>query len=107
MSMNSLIINTLKPLGVPVKLLKHKGPEPTYISFFEYNQNGALHGDDQELKSGHYFQVDIFSKSDYTDLVQQVKDKLKAIGFTRTFETEFYEKDTDFYHKVIRFNFVQ
>lgn len=107
MSLNSLIINNLKPLGVPVAFLNYKGKATTYIRFFEYNQNGALYGDDQELKSRHFIQVDIFSRNDYTDLVKQVKDKLKTIGFIRNFETEMYETDTDFYHKVLRFNFVQ
>ncbi|MBT2696346.1 hypothetical protein J7E79_02705 [Bacillus sp. ISL-40] len=107
MSINSIIINALKTLGVPVSFQNYKGSATTYIRFFEYNQNGALHGDDQELKSAHFIQVDIFSKGDYTELTNQVKQKLKEIGFIRTMETEMYERDTDFFHKVIRFNFVQ
>jgi hypothetical protein len=107
MSLNSLILSTLKPLDVPVKYLKYKGSEPTYITFFEFNQSGAMYGDDQELKSRHSIQVDIFSKGDYTNLTEQVKKNLIEKGFTRTMEIEFYETDTDKFHKVIRFNFVQ
>ncbi|ALC80447.1 hypothetical protein [Bacillus gobiensis] len=110
MSLNSLIINTLKPTGFPVRfltLLESDGNPPTYIKFFEYNQSGALHGDDRELNSSYSIQVDIFSTGNYSNLVKQVKALLIETGFSRTFETEFYETDTEFYHKVLRFHFVQ
>ncbi|HFK2719185.1 TPA: hypothetical protein ACG1DY_005037 [Escherichia coli] len=110
MSLNALIINTLNPLGFPVRFLelfKKDGSPDTYITFFEYNQNGNLHADDHEIRSNHYIQVDLFSKEDYTDIVKQVKELLKTVGFTRTFETELFETETEYYHKVIRFIFVQ
>jgi hypothetical protein len=107
MNLNAIIINALKPLGVPVDFQKYKGEETTYIQFFEYNQNGAIYGDDQELKSSHSIQVDIFSTTDYTDLTKQVKEKLKEIGFIRAMETEFYEDDNDVFHKVIRFKTIR
>lgn len=107
---NSLIINTLKPLNVPVRfhaLLNKDGDPDTYITFFEYNQNGALHGDDSEIKTRHSIQVDIWSKGDYSNLTNDVRNRLINVGFTRNMETEFYEADTETYHKVLRFYFVQ
>jgi hypothetical protein len=103
--MNALIINTLNDLA-PTAYLKYRGSETTYITFFEYNQNGALSADDEELYANHSYQVDIFSKGNYINLIREVKSKLKGIGFTRTFETEFYENDTGLYHKVLRFYYV-
>lgn len=107
MSLNSLIINTLKPLGVPVAFQTYSGNESTYITFFEYNQRGALHAEDEEKRIAHSIQVDICSTGDYMNLAKQVKDKLLSIGFTRIMETEFYEPDIKLYQKVIRFNYVQ
>lgn len=110
MNLNSLIINTLSSLNIPVRfhtLLEEDGDPSTFITFFEYNQNGALHADDQEVKTNHFIQVDIWSKGNYNEIVKQTKAKLLAVGFTRTYETEIYETDTETYHKVIRFNFVQ
>lgn len=110
MSLNSFIINTLKPLGIPVRfqdLSEEDGNPDIFITFFEFNQTGALHGDDQELKSRHSIQVDIWSIGDYTDIVKQTKELLKEAGFIRTMETEIYERETETYHKVLRFNFVQ
>ncbi|MBS4188651.1 hypothetical protein KHA94_00255 [Bacillus sp. FJAT-49705] len=112
MSLNSLIISTLTPLGFPVAFQalspEEKALNPhTYITFFEYNQRGALFADDEEIKSAHSIQVDIWSKYNYSNLVKQVKGSLKKVGFTRIMETEFYEDEIEFYHKVIRFSFTQ
>lgn len=105
MNLNSLIISALAPTKVPVDFLKYRGSLTTYITFFEYNQQGVLYGDDEEIKTRHSLQVDIYSKGNYLSLVEQVKTLLKGIGFIRNFETEFYEDDTQIYHKVLRFYF--
>lgn len=106
MNINSLIISTLQPLGVPVSRT-HTGTETTYITFFEFNQRSHMDADDAELKTCHSMQVDIWSKGDYIDLVKQVKERLIEVGFTRSMETEQYEDEIKTYHKIIRFNFVQ
>jgi hypothetical protein len=105
MSLNKLIIDTLSPLGVPVSFQRYTGTATTYITFFEFNQRPALNADDTEQNTQHSIQVDIWSKGDYTTLVQQVKDALNGVGFFRTSEAEFYEDDTKIFHKVIRFNY--
>jgi hypothetical protein len=112
MSLNKLILNTLKPLGIPIGFHtldseQEKLHPTTYITFFEYNQNSALNADDMETKTKQSVQIDVWSKGDYTSLVQQIKDSLLDQGFRRTTENELYEPDTKIYHKVIRFNFVQ
>lgn len=107
MSLNSFIISTLKPLGVPVEFQTYDGSNTTYITFFEYNQNGALHGDDKELKTAYYVQVDVWSEDNYTEIVKKVRETMIKAGFIRTFETEVYEEETKTFHKVFRFQFVQ
>lgn len=106
MSLNALIINTLKPLA-PTSFLTYTGPASTYITFFEFNQNGSMYADDQEQNTTYSIQVNVWSKGDYTTLVDQVRNALTNIGFRRTFETEYYEDDTKTYHKVLRLNYVQ
>jgi hypothetical protein len=107
MSLNKLIIDTLKPIGVPVAFQTYSGTATTYITFFEYNQFSALNADDEEQQTAHFIQVDVWSKGDYTSIVQQVKDRLKEAGFRRTTETDLYEPETKIYHKVLRFSYVQ
>jgi len=103
MNLNSLIISTLAPTGVPVAFLKYSGTLTTYISFFAYNEQGVFFGDDMELNTRYSVQVDVWSKDDYTNLVKQTKELLIAEGFVRNSANEFYEEDTKIYHKVYRF----
>ena len=106
MSLNSLIINTLKPTKQLVRfqsLRDTDGSPSTYIIFFDANERGSHHGDDQELSTEHLIQIDIYSKGDYTNLVKEVKGLLLSVGFRRQMTTESYENDTQYYHKTMRF----
>jgi len=96
-------MNTLKPTGVPVYPLNYPGEATTYITFFEYNEMGALYAEDVEVKTRYSYQVDIWSKGNYTALVKQVFELMTAAGFRRNSAAEFYEKDTKINHKVFRF----
>lgn len=104
--MNKLIIDTLETLRVPVSFQKYNGSESTYITFFCYNDRGELYADDEELSTGYYIQLDIFSRGSYTELKKQVEKLMKEAGFIRKAAgPELYENDTKLYHRPLRFFF--
>jgi hypothetical protein len=105
--MNKLVMDTIKPLNIPISFQKYSGASTTYITFFEYDQRGESFADDNEIDTGHYIQLDIWSKSDYSSIVSSVKSAMKAVGFTRLSETDLYEDDTKIYHKGIRFYYLE
>lgn len=107
MDINKLIINTLKPINVPVNFEFYKGDETTYITFSEYLQQGEVFSDDEENATGHYIQVNVFSKKNYSKIVDQVKKLLIEQGFIRKTEHGLYETDTQIYHRVIRFFYME
>lgn len=107
MSINSIILNALKDVGVPVSFQTYSGTATTYITFFEYNQYPNLVADDEEIRTNHSIQVDIWSNGNYFALADKVKAALKAADFVRTFETDLYETETKTYHKVMRFSYVE
>lgn len=107
MNINKLIIDTLKDTNVPVVFQVYNGSENTYITFSEYLQQGEQFGDDEETSTGHYIQVNVWSKGNYNKVVDQVKKSLKEKKFIRKYETELYESDTKIYHKIIRFFFIE
>lgn len=107
MSIHSLIINTLRPIGVPISLQVYEGTEETYMTFFEYLQQGEQFSDDNEQATGHYIQIDIWSKGNYNKIIKKTKELLKEKNFVRKYETELYESDTKIYHKVMRFFFIE
>lgn len=104
---NKLILDTLKPLGVPVGFQKYSGTESTYITFHEYLQTGEEFEEDDEAFTGHYVQVDVWSKADYTALASSIKVLLKAACFKRLDEADLYEPDTGIYHKGIKFYYLE
>lgn len=104
---NKRVIDTLKPLGVPVGFQKYTGKETTYITFHEYFQKGEEFEEDEEAFIGHYVQVDIWSKIDYSNLVGNIKILLHTAGFKRLDESDFYEPDTGLYHKGLKFYYLE
>ena len=104
---HKLIMDTLRPLNVPVSFQKYSGKEDPYITFHEYIETGEEYEDDEEVFTGHYVQVDIWSKSDYSSLVKATKSLLKIEGFKRLDEADLYEKNTGLYHKGIRFFYLE
>lgn len=104
---NKLIIDTLKTLNIPVSFQRYSGSAETYITFHVYLTQGEEFSDDEEESTGYYIQVDIFSKTDYTQLVVNVKNMLQSVGFKRQNEIDLYEKDTGLYHKGIRFFYLE
>lgn len=104
---NKFILETLKPLKVPVGFQKYSGRDETYITFHEYLQNGEEFEEDEESFTGHYIQIDVWSKSDYSDLAAGIKTLLRAAGFSRLDEADFYEPDTQLYHKGLKFFYLE
>jgi len=109
MSINKIILDALKPLNYPVYPMRYTGSSTTYITFFEYNESSAFDADDTEQYTGHYVQIDIWTKDGalYTNLVDQAKKALVHAGFIRRSVVDLYENETQVYHKALRFYFVQ
>ena len=101
--MNKEILAALKDIGVPVRFQTHTGKEESYITFFTYLNRPELHSDDRELITGNFIQIDVWSKRDYTDLVDSVHQKMIDAGFIKLNFYDLYETDTKTYHKVMRF----
>ena len=101
--MNKLILAALKDIGVPVRFQTYTGKEESYITFFTYLDRPELHSDDRELITGNFIQIDVWSKRDYTDLVDKVHQKMIDAGFIKLNFYDLYEEDLKIYHKVMRF----
>ena len=99
---NGIIMTALGSLGVPVAFQKYLGTATTYITFFEYLAQGEAHADNTEKETGHYIQIDVWSKGDYTSLVDSTLTALKSAGFSRIKEVDMFDSEAQFYHRAIR-----
>ena len=104
---HKLIMDTLKPLNIPVSFQKYSEKAETYITFHEYMTSGEGYEEDEEMLTGHYVQVDVWTKSDYTELVGKIRSAVLSAGFKRLNEIDLYEEDTKIYHKAMRFYYLE
>ena len=100
---NRLVLSALEGIGVPVQFQHYSGEADQYITFFTYLDKPEQHADDEELITGYYVQVDIWSKGDYTALAQTVHQKMLSAGFVKKAYYDLYEQDLKIYHKAMRF----
>lgn len=87
-----------------IHFLHANNPTPPYLEYEIVNEYGAEYSEGNEQYTTHIVQLDIFSKSDYTDLENIVKNHMINNGFNRDMAADTYEKDTKLYHKAMRFN---
>lgn len=86
-----------------VYFLHANSPNAPYIEYEFYDENGEEWAENKEIATNYYIQVDIFSKTDYTDLENKIKEILINAGFNRSMSADLYENDTQLYHKAMRF----
>lgn len=107
--MNKIILDTfyqftVDGVEIPVAFLKYKGDAETYIVFSEIDNSPAYSCDDECEYSIKQFDFDIYTKSNYLNILKAVKQKLKEIGFVWVEDSpDMYEKDTGYYHKTTTF----
>jgi hypothetical protein len=102
-----LIINSLAPLNIPVSFQKYSGDKNLYITFHEYFTIGETFDDDEESITGHFVQLDVWSDSDYTNIVKNTRKIMTNNGFKRLSESDLCEEDTKIYHKVMKFYYME
>ena len=103
------ILSTLK---LPTKWLiaPDFGHHNIVISYHFFNEADLLHGDGQATEEGGALQVDIFSKVDYTNVTQEVKELLKKAHFLledARDDIEEIDNHTIIYHKILIFNYIK
>ena len=77
-----------------------------YITFLEITTSPALEAADKELETTRLIQVNIWSKSNYYQLVESVKQLLEAAGYERTFESDLPKSEgNSHFNKMLRFAF--
>ena len=93
-------------VAIPVKFLRYNGKNTTYITYMQVNADEALSADDELINYVDYYDFDIYSKGDYFDIMEAVKQKLTENNFRwrpDRSSADMYEDDTGYYHKTLNF----
>lgn len=100
---NNFIVDSVP---VPVAFLRYKGKSTTYVTYMETDINNSYAGDNEILGYVSYYDFDIYSKGNYFNIVESIKNLMKENGFvwqpSRTSQ-DMYEDDTGYYHKTLCF----
>jgi hypothetical protein len=78
-----------------------------YVEYEIFDEYGVEWAENKEIATNFELQVDIYSKGDYTELENKIKEKLMSAGFVRDMAADLYEEDTELYHKAMRFTYTK
>lgn len=95
---------TVDGKSVPTAHLKYKGKERTYVVWTITAETPVLSADDEQLYSVFSVDVDVYSISNYLNVITEIKRIMKANGWLWVGDSaEMYEEETELYHKTISF----
>lgn len=107
--MNSQIKTILTDLKVndviiPVAHFRYKGNSKTFVTWQIISEAPSLMADDEYLYSVVSVDVDVFSDSNYSNIVKEIKKRFISNGWVWSEDSsEMYEDETQIYHKTITF----
>lgn len=107
-NVDSLLKAELEKLGVPVERLKYGGKAACFIVYQLVVGRDTFFSDDEEGAQEFMYQVHVYSKTDYIDILSRLKTALKAAGFYAiTIDAETYEQDTGYYHIPVEIKYME
>lgn len=92
--------------SIPVKFLFYHGHGEPYVTYMNTSAGGSLSGDDDILGYIAYYDFDVYARSNYTNILQAVFNRLKEAGYTfqpSMCSQDMYEEDTGYFHKTLCF----
>ncbi|GKX29012.1 hypothetical protein SH1V18_14920 [Vallitalea longa] len=105
--MRDTIKNALNDIATTQWMIRPSG-FPS-ISFRIINEEGSVFTTGGEVETELFIQVDIWTKKqiDHVNISKSVKERLMSLDFSRPFETEEYESDTNIFHYIQRYYYLR
>lgn len=104
MEINSILEKAFKNYKLPIAFQQYEGKATQYLTYYTYSTVFEDAVDDEFTNEVKYGTLDIYSKTNYIQIIKEVKQILKENGFTVTdLGIEDYEDDTGFYHVPVNF----
>lgn len=111
MNMNELITSifqnfTVDGKTIPVSFLRYNGKETTYVTWMQESMDASLTCDDELNGYVGMYDFDVYSKGNYSSVIEQIKLKLSENGFVwqpSRSSSDMFEDDTGYYHKTLNF----
>lgn len=91
---------------IPVSFLRYEGHEDAYVTYQKIDSDYTLICDDELMLYVDFYDFDIYSKGNYTNIIRNIKEILKENGFIwqpARSSADMYEDDTGYYHITLNF----
>lgn len=91
-------------LEIPFKHLRYSGNKKTYIVWSMQPETPAFSSDDEVTYSEVNVDIDIYSDSNYLNIMSLIKNKMKENEWVWDGDSpEMFEEDTGLYHRTCSF----
>lgn len=97
---------TVNGVSIPVSLLFYEGHGEPYVVYMQYDKDNSYSSEDEISGYVTYYDFEVYSRSNYLAIIEQIKTILKGAGWTwqpRRDSPDFFDKDTGYFHKTICF----
>lgn len=97
---------TVDGVSIPVSFLFYQGHGDPYVTYQQMDADNSLSGDDDLIGYVDYYDFDIYSKGNYTKIIESVKQIMKQNGFVwqpSRSSGDIFEAETGYYHKTLNF----
>ena len=98
MSIRTLLTEAL---DVPVKRPDYKGDAPQYLTYQMIGQTGTIYAESTEAETGTAFLINIWSKTDYTQLLHVVKWTLLEARYRVSVMAETFDTESGYYRVIL------
>nr|DAO53768.1 MAG TPA: tail component [Caudoviricetes sp.] len=91
---------------VPVEFMRYEGHGEPYVIYQQIDADNSLSGDDDLIGYVDYYDFDVYSKGNYSKIIDEIKKRLKENSFVwqpSRSSADMYETDTNYYHKTLNF----
>ena len=107
----SILANfTVDGVQIPVSFMYYEGHGEPYVVYMGQDMNNSLSGDDELIGYVDYYDFDVYSRGNYLNIIESLKDVLESNGFVwqpSRSSQDFFETDTGYYHKTLNFGFLK
>lgn len=101
---------TVDGITIPVSFLNYEGHGEPFIVYYNIDKANSFSGDNELLGYVDYYDFNVYSKGNYTKIIESVKTILKENGFIfqpSRCSADMYETDTGYFHKTLNFAYMK
>ena len=101
---------TVDGVQIPVSFMFYEGHGEPYVVFMGQDKNNSISGDDELIGYVDYYDFDVYSRGNFLNIIESLKDVLESNGFVwqpSRSSQDFFETDTGYYHKTLNFGFLK